>query len=91
MKSFRTAIWIAARAAVNGQVQDTVAPAFATWDAYVLQRVVRSISLFLAVDNLADNQDPNVGRLSAAGAPLAIYRADAGRTARFGVRWSWSK
>ena len=83
--------WIAARATVNGQPQDTVAPAFAIWDAYVSQRVVRSISLFVAVDNVADNQDPNVGRVSAAGAPLAIYRADAGRTARFGVRWSWSK
>lgn len=83
--------WIAARATVNGQAQDTMAPAFTIWDAYVSQRVVRAISLFVAVDNLADSQDPNVGQLSAAGAPLAIYRADAGRTARFGVRWSWSK
>ena len=83
--------WIAARATVNGQPQDTVAPGFAIWDAYVSQRVIRSISLFLAADNLAGNQDPNVGQLSAAGAPLAIYRAEAGRTARFGVRWSWSK
>jgi outer membrane receptor for ferrienterochelin and colicins len=83
--------WIAARATVNGQVQDTVAPAFAIWDAYVSQRVIRSASLFVAVDNIADNQDPNLGQLSTAGAPLAIYRADAGRTARFGVRWSWAK
>ena len=83
--------WIAARATVGGQVQDTVAPGFAIWDAYLSQRVVRAISLFLAVDNIADNQDPNLGRLSAAGTPLAIYRADAGRTARFGVRWSWSR
>ena len=83
--------WIAARATAGGQVQDTVAPGFAIWDAYVSQRVVRSIALFLALDNLTDNQDPNVGQLSASGTPLAIYRPDAGRTARFGVRWSWSK
>jgi outer membrane receptor for ferrienterochelin and colicins len=83
--------WIAARATVGGQMQDTMAPSFAIWDAYVSQRVVRAISLFLAVDNIADNQDPNLGQQSAAGTPLAIYRADAGRTARFGVRWSWSK
>ena len=83
--------WIAARATVSGQPQDTVAPGFAIWDAYVSQRLARSISLFVAVDNIADNQDPNAGQLSAAGAPLAVYRADAGRTARFGVRWSWSK
>jgi outer membrane receptor for ferrienterochelin and colicins len=83
--------WIAARAMVNGRPQDTVAPGFAIWDAYMSQRLVRSLTLFAAIDNLADNQDPNTGRVSAAGAPLAIYRPDAGRTARFGVRWSWSK
>jgi outer membrane receptor for ferrienterochelin and colicins len=83
--------WIAARATVNGQPQDTIAPGFTIWDAYVSQRVLRSLSLFAAIDNLADNQDPNTGQFSAAGAPLAIYRPEAGRTARFGVRWSWSK
>lgn len=83
--------WIAARATVNGQPQDTVAPGFAVWDAYVSQRIVDAISIFAAVDNLADAQDPNLGRVSATGAPLSIYRPDAGRTARFGVRWSWSK
>jgi outer membrane receptor for ferrienterochelin and colicins len=83
--------WIAARATVNGQPQDTMAPAFAIWDAYMSQRLLRSLTLFAAIDNLADNQDPNTGQFSAAGAPLAIYRPDAGRTARFGVRWSWSK
>jgi outer membrane receptor for ferrienterochelin and colicins len=83
--------WIAARATVNGQPQDTIAPGFAIWDAYVSQRLPRSLSLFAAIDNLAGNQDPNTGRFSAAGAPMAIYRPEAGRTARFGVRWSWSK
>jgi outer membrane receptor for ferrienterochelin and colicins len=83
--------WIAARATVNGVPQDTLAPRFAIWDAYASQRLFRSLTLFAALDNLADNQDPNTGQLSAAGAPLAIYRPDAGRTARFGVRWSWSK
>jgi outer membrane receptor for ferrienterochelin and colicins len=83
--------WIAARATVNGQPRDTIAPGFAIWDAYVSQRLLRSLTLFAAIDNLADNQDPNTGQLSPTGAPLAVYRPDAGRTARFGVRWSWSK
>ena len=83
--------WVAARATVNGAPQDTIAPGYALWDAYVSQRVVRGISVFGAVDNLTDAQDPNLGNVSAAGAPLALYRLDAGRTARFGVRWSWSK
>jgi outer membrane receptor for ferrienterochelin and colicins len=83
--------WIAARATVNGQVVDTIAPGYTIWDAYVSQRAFRSLSLFAAVDNLADNQDANVGGLTATGTPLPVYRPDVGRTARFGVRWSWSK
>jgi outer membrane receptor for ferrienterochelin and colicins len=83
--------WVAARATINGQPQDTLAPGYSVWDIYASQRVIRGISLFAAIDNLADAQDPNLGKLSATGAPLAIYRPDAGRTARFGLRWSFSK
>ncbi len=83
--------WVAARATVNGQPADTSAPGYAIWDAYASQRIVRGLTAFVAVDNLADNQDPNLGKLSDTGTPLAIYRPDVGRTARFGLRWSWSK
>jgi outer membrane receptor for ferrienterochelin and colicins len=83
--------WVAARATVNGGPVDTLAPGYALWDVYASQRVIRGISVFAAVDNVTDGQDPNLGKLSATGAPLAIYRPDAGRTARFGLRWSWSK
>ena len=83
--------WIAARVTVNGRPQDTVAPAFNIWDAYASQRLWRPLTVFVAVDNILDNQDPNVGQVSATGTPLPFYRADAGRTARFGLRWSWSK
>jgi outer membrane receptor for ferrienterochelin and colicins len=83
--------WIAARATVNGQPQDTIAPGYALWDLYASQRVLRGVSAFAAIDNLTDNQDPNIGQLSATGAPLAIYRPDVGRTFRAGIRWSWAK
>ena len=83
--------WIAARATVAGQPVDTFAAGYGVWDAYVSQRVLRGVTAFAAVDNLADSQDPNVGQLSATGAPLAIYRPDVGRTVRAGIRWSWSK
>jgi outer membrane receptor for ferrienterochelin and colicins len=83
--------WIASRFTTNGVRQETVAPGFALWDAYLSQRLVRSVSAFAAVDNLADNQDPNTGRVGPTGTPLAIFRPEAGRTLRFGVRWSWSK
>ena len=82
---------MAARATAAGQPVDTFAPGYGVWDAYVSQRVVRGLTAFAAIDNLADNQDPNVGEVSATGAPLAIYRPDAGRTVRGGIRWSWSK
>jgi len=82
--------WISARATVAGGVQDTVAPKFALWDAFVSQRLTRGLSAFLTIDNLADSQDPNTGVLLATGAPAPIYRPEAGRTARVGVQWSFS-
>lgn len=83
--------WIASRATVNGKPIDTTAPGFALWDAFVSQRILRGLNAFAAIDNLADNTDPNAGLLSATGTPLAIYRPEVGRTARFGLRWSWSR
>jgi len=79
--------WIAARA---GAV-DTIAPGFTLWDLSVSQRLMRGLNAFAAVDNLTDNQDPNTGVATASGAPAAIYRPEAGRTTRVGLRWSWSK
>jgi len=83
--------WVAARATVNGQAQDTMAPGYTLWDVYASQRLLPGLSAFAAIDNLADNQDPNTGLLSATGTPLAIYRPEVGRTVRFGLRWSWAK
>ena len=83
--------WVAARATVNGQPVDTFAPGYAIWDAYASQRIVRGLNAFVAIDNLADSQDPNLGKLSATGTPLAIYRPDVGRTVRGGIRWSWAR
>jgi outer membrane receptor for ferrienterochelin and colicins len=79
--------WIAARA---GTV-DTLAPGFVIWDVYGAQRLLTNLSAFAAVDNLTDNQDPNTGQLTPTGTPAAIYRPDAGRTVRFGLRWAWSR
>ena len=80
--------WIAARSAAG---VDTVAPRFALLDAYVSQRIVRSLLAFVAADNLADSQDPNTGVLQPNGSPATIYRPEIGRTMRFGVRWSWNR
>jgi outer membrane receptor for ferrienterochelin and colicins len=80
--------WIATR---SGAGVDTVAPGFTLIDAYLSQRIVRSVLAFVAADNLADSQDPNTGVLLPNGSPAAIYRPEIGRTLRFGVRWSWNR
>jgi outer membrane receptor protein involved in Fe transport len=76
--------------APDGGVQDTIAPRFALWDAFVSQRIGGGLSAFLTVDNLANSRDPNTGVLLPAGGPADIYRPEAGRTARVGVQWSFS-
>jgi hypothetical protein len=53
-------------------------------------RLVKGLSAFVTVDNLTDSQDPNTGVLLPTGAPAAIFRPEAGRTARVGVQWSFS-
>ncbi len=82
--------WIAARATTSTGVQDTMAPRFALWDAFLSQRIGRGLTAFLTVDNLANSKDPNTGVLLPTGAPAPIYRPEAGRTARVGVQWSLS-
>lgn len=82
--------WIATRATVPGGIQDTIAPRFALWDAFVSQRIRGGLTAYLTVDNLTNSQDPNTGVLLPTGAPAPIYRPDAGRTARVGVQWSFA-
>ncbi len=85
--------WIATRTTVSGARLDTIAPAFALWDFYAAQRFFRNersaAEIFFTVDNITNNQDPNTGRLNAQGAPLPLYRAEAGRTFRIGVRYTF--
>ena len=79
--------WIAAQTATS----NTIAPGFTLWDVYASQRLVGGLTAFATVENLFDNQDPNTGVLTASGAPATIYRPEAGRTIRAGLRWRWSK
>lgn len=80
--------WISSRAASGAE---TIGESFQLWDAFVSQRVVRNLAVFVAVDNIADNQDPNAGVILPDGSPASILRSEVGRTARFGIRWNWSK
>ncbi len=56
---------------------------FSLWDAIVAWRVRPDSELFVAVDNLADSQDPNTGTAT------PIYRPEIGRVWRAGVRFTW--
>jgi outer membrane receptor protein involved in Fe transport len=74
---------------VTGRFEHPV-PAQDSVHVFVSQRIGRGLSAFLNIENLTDSQDPNTGVLLPTGAAAAIYRPDAGRTARVGVQWSFS-
>jgi outer membrane receptor for ferrienterochelin and colicins len=82
--------WLAV-ASRGGTDPGVRAPGFAIWDAYGSKRIAGGVEVFGAVDSLTDNQDPNTGVLVPAGTPAPIYRADIGRTIRFGLRWTFEK
>ena len=82
--------WLAVASRGAGDAGVT-APGFALWDAYASKRIAGGLEAFGAIDNLADNQDPNTDRLLPAGTPAPIYRPEIGRTIRFGVRWTFDK
>ena len=81
--------WIAARATTAGVI-DTRAPGFVLVDTFVSQRLRDGLNAFLSVDNLMDDRDPNTGVVVGT-VPAPIFRPEAGRTFRVGVRWSWSR
>jgi outer membrane receptor for ferrienterochelin and colicins len=78
--------WVASRSTTAAGTTETIAPGFQLWDLYVGQRVRGGLEAFLAVDNLGDSRDPNTGLLDASGRARPIYRAEAGRTFRVGLR-----
>ena len=55
---------------------DVRAPGFAVWDAYASKRIAGGVDVFGALDNLADNQDPNTDRLLPAGTPVTVVVAE---------------
>lgn len=83
--------WIAARSTTAAGTTDTAASGFSLWDAYLAQRLRGGVEAFGAVDNLTDDQDPNTGRLDSRGRALPVYRAEAGRTFRVGLRFAFER
>ena len=69
----------------------TRAPTVALWDAYVSRAFGRVVTAFAAVDNFTDSQDPNVGVALANSSAAPLYRPEAGRTVRAGLRIQWTR
>lgn len=72
--------WIVSR--VESTNVETVAPAFQIWDLYGAKRLKKGFEIYGTVDNLFDNRDRNSGTTS------PIYRPEAGRTFKIGLRWT---
>ena len=69
---------------------DVILPGFSQWDFYAAKKLYRGLEMFTAVDNFTNSRDPNFGKLSATGTPLALYRTELGRTVRVGMRYMWA-
>lgn len=84
--------WIVSRSS-SGEV---IAPRFTLWDVYAAKSLYRNeergaLEVFAAINNFTDSRDPNAGKPDATNRPLPIYRAEAGRTFRLGLRYTFIK
>ena len=72
--------WIVSRNETTNA--ETIAAPFQLWDIYGAKKLPKGFELFGTVDNLFHSKDIN------SGTALPIYRPEAGRTFRIGVRWT---
>lgn len=71
--------------AIRGFAGNVVSPGFQLWDFYIA-KTYKNFDLFTSVDNIFNDRDPNVGKFDQNGQPLPIYRNEAGRMYRVGLR-----
>ncbi len=83
--------WKTSSTTNRGVTIPAVAPAFQLWDVYAAKSVQKRFEVYGTIENLFDNQDQNVGKFDTQGLPLPIYRNDAGRGFRVGLRFYFSK
>jgi outer membrane receptor for ferrienterochelin and colicins len=75
--------WIVTR--VESTNTETIALPFRLWDIYGAKKLPKGFEVYATVDNLFNSKDPN------SGTALPIYRPEAGRAFRLGIRWSLDK
>lgn len=72
--------WIVSR--IDNSNTETVAPSFQLWDVYAAKRLKKGFEVYGTVENLFNNRDQN------SGTALPIYRPEAGRAFKLGIRWT---
>ncbi len=82
--------WKSSTTTNRGVNVTAVSPGYQIWDVYAAKRF-KQAEVFGAVDNIFNDRDPNVGKVDSTGQPLPIYRAEAGRMYRIGLRISFSR
>jgi outer membrane receptor for ferrienterochelin and colicins len=76
----------------RGIRQDVTLGDYETVDVYAAKSLTNGFEVFGTVENLFNVKDRNVGRFDAVtNEPLPIYRPDAGRMFRLGIRYSFSR
>lgn len=83
--------WKTSSTTNRGVTIPAVSPSFQLWDVYAAKSLKNHFEIYGTIENLFDNQDINVGKFDVQGLPLPIYRNDAGRSFRIGLRFSFSK
>jgi outer membrane receptor for ferrienterochelin and colicins len=74
--------WIVSQTAAG---VNTFAPGFQLWDLYGAKQLPKGFELYGTIDNLLNSRDPN------SGTTLSLYRPEAGRTFRVGMRWTFDR
>lgn len=74
--------WIVSQTAAG---VNTFAPGFQLWDLYGAKQLPKGFEVYGTIDNLFDSRDPNSGTSS------PIYRPEAGRAFRLGIRWTFDR
>ena len=69
--------------ALQGELPE---PAFQLVDIFASKRIRKDLEIYGSIENLFDNQDPNIGMVDSTGQPRPILRPDAGRMFRVGMK-----
>lgn len=83
--------WKTSSTTNRGVTIPAVAPSFQLWDIYAAKSIQKRFEIYGTIENLFDSQDANVNKFDTQGLPLPIYRNDAGRSFRIGLRFIFAK